>query len=84
MKKLKKKKKSVYEYLERRKCILDLQIVGIGNRIFGGSVYVIYNRGLISFFSLTIIHSNQFYLWLKHDHTRTHKNSIKPINKQLL
>ena len=27
-----------YEYLERRKCILDLQIVGIGDRLFGGSV----------------------------------------------
>ena len=25
-------------YLERRKCILDLHIVGIGNRMFGGSV----------------------------------------------
>ena len=57
---IKKKKKSVYEYLERRKCILDLQIVGIGNRIFGGSVYVIYNRGLISFFSLTIIIQTNF------------------------
>ena len=78
------KKKKVYEYLERRICILDLQIVGIRDRTFGRSVYVIYNRGLISFFCLTIIHSNQFYLWLKHDHTRTHKNSIKPINKQLL
>ena len=44
-----------YEYLERRKCILDLQIVGIGDRMLGGSVYVIYNKGLISFFSLTII-----------------------------
>ena len=73
-----------YEYLERRKCILDLQIVGIGDRMFGGSVYVIYNRGLISFFSLTIIHSNKFYMCLKLDHTRTHKNSIKPINKKLL
>ena len=47
--------------------------------MFGGSVYVIYNRDLISLFSLTIIHSNKFYLWLKHDHKRAHKNSIKPI-----
>ena len=39
-----KKKKKVYEYLERRICILDLQIVGIGDRMFGGSVYVIYNK----------------------------------------
>ena len=53
--------------------------MGIGNRMFGGSVYVIYNRDLISLFSLTIIQSNKFYLWLKHDHERAHKNSIKPI-----
>ena len=53
--------------------------MGIGNRMFGGSVYVIYNRDLISLFSLTIIQSNKFYLWLKHDHKRAHKNSIKPI-----
>ena len=47
--------------------------------MFGGSVSVIYNRDLISSSSLTIIHSNIFYMWLKHDHKRAHKNSIKPI-----